>query len=324
MKYSKEIEVIIFTHKRAMQLHFLLESLFKNLPKNTQVHVIYHENIDHAKSYNILKDHFKTMKIIFYPWGKRSYSDLLKRIIVRPINIIWLIRFPVLIKRYCDFQKTLENILKLITSSYVMLLTDDQYFINSLSNTKTIFDRISNNPKRECYWSHVTPFFKYPYDFKRNISSVDNKVLSWDTSEHNRSSLFAYRFHVDGTIYYKNALYKLLKKTIYHLPTTLEAVGLWESRLRGYFQYGLMGFKRVLVGIQANNIQTISQTPHANFNINLLMKAYCAGFRMQADYEDLDDLEYIYIPKKLQFNNSKLNLININYNNLHKYIDEYK
>ena len=40
MKHSQDFEVIIFTHKRAMQLHFLLESLYKQLSENTKVHII--------------------------------------------------------------------------------------------------------------------------------------------------------------------------------------------------------------------------------------------------------------------------------------------
>jgi hypothetical protein len=320
MNYSQDFEVIIFTHKRAMQLHFLLDSLYKQLSENTKVHIIHHESSDHDESYILLKNHFKKKEPNFYSWGKSSNFELIKRIILRPFNIIWLIRFPAILKKYCDFQKTLEKILKLVNSSYVMLLTDDQHFINSLPNTKKILKKISKEPRKLSYWSHVCPDFKHPYNFQKKLSSSDDLTFRWDTKQYNQSSLFAYRFHVDGTIYNKTSLYELLKKTIYHLPTTLEGVGLWESRFRGYFRYGFMSVKRIVVGIQANNIQTMSDTPHANFNIDLLMKAYCAGFRMQNDYKNFDDLEYIYVPKKLQFRNRKLSLRDINYDDLCKYI----
>ncbi len=52
----QKIAVIIFTYKRAMQLHNCLETLIKNF-KNLDypIHVIYHYDEKHEKSYQKLE-----------------------------------------------------------------------------------------------------------------------------------------------------------------------------------------------------------------------------------------------------------------------------
>ncbi|WP_422670916.1 hypothetical protein [Candidatus Methylopumilus planktonicus] len=325
--------VVVFTHKRAMQLHATLESLFEFISPSVKVHVIYHALPSHERSYEILKNDFRDHDLKFYKWGKRCLFDLFVKVITRPLNLIWLFRFPVYFKKYGDFKVTFENALKEVKEQFVMLSTDDQIFFRHLLDQEKIINLLLQDEAQIAFWSHVQPDFLPPYHFyDRNkphansglINNDANKKIKWNTSKFKRNSLFAYRFHVDGTIYSKSYLLKLLKPTIYHLPTTLEAVGLWESRLRGYFKFGLMNEKRILIGVQANNIQTLSDTPHASFDVEYLQKAYISGFRLSVTSKDFIDKEYIYVPKDLRFNNKSIGLFNVPYIELAKYFDDKK
>jgi hypothetical protein len=316
-----------------MQLHATLESLFKFISPSVAVHVIYHAAPSHEHSYEILKSEFDDHNLKFYKWGKRYLFDLFVNVITRPLNLIWLFRFPVFLKKYGDFKVTFENALKEIKEQFVMLLTDDQIFFRHLSNEEKIIKLLLQDESQTAFWSHVQPDFLPPYHFHDeykldvNVDPIKNncnKKIIWNTSKFNRNSLFTYRFHVDGTIYSKRYLLKLLKPTIYHLPTTLEAVGLWESRWRGYFKFGLMNEKRILIGVQANNIQTLSDTPHASFDVEYLQNAYMSGFRMSVTSKDFIDKEYIYVPNNLRFNNKSIGLLNVPYIELAKFFNDKK
>jgi hypothetical protein len=311
-----------------MQLHATLETLFKFISPSVNVHIIYHAAPSHEYSYEILKNEFRDYDLKFYKWGKRCLYDLFVNIITRPLNLIWLFRFPVYLKKYGDFKVTFEYALKEVKEQFVMLSTDDQIFFRYLLDQEKIINLLLQDEAQIAFWSQVQPDFLPPYNFydcnksyanSGLINNVANKKIKWDTSKFNRTSLFAYRFHVDGTIFSKRYLLKLLKPVIYHLPTTLEAVGLWESRWRGYFKFGLMAEKRILIGVQANNIQTLSDTPHASFDVEYLKKAYISGFRMSVSSKDFIDNEYIYVPNNLIFNNKSIGLLNVPYIELEKY-----
>ena len=316
-----------------MQLHATLESLFEFISPSVKVHVIYHAVPPHERSYEILKKEFRDYDLKFYKWGKRCLFDLFIQIITRPLNLIWLFRFPVYFKKYGDFKATFENVLKEAKEQFVMLSTDDQIFFGYLLDQEKIINLLLQDEAQTAFWTHVQPDFLPPYHFhdgnKPEVNAdpikIDfNKKIKWNTSKFNRKSLFAYRFHVDGTIYSKRYLLKLLKPIIYHLPTTLEAVGLWESRWRGYFKFGLMDEKRILIGVQANNIQTLSDTPHASFDLEYLQKAYIKGFRLSVTSKDFLEKEYIYIPNNLRFTNKSIGLFNVSYIELEKYFDDKK
>lgn len=285
----------------------------------------------HEYSYEILKDEFSDYDLNFHRWGKRCLFDLFIKVLTRPLNLVWLLRFPIYFKKYGDFKTTFENVLKNVREQFVMLSTDDQIFFGPMLGQKEIIDILSNNEASSAFWAHAQPDFLKPYHFYHHNASLknsmfinhyENRLTRWDTSKFSHDSLFAYRFHVDGTIYSKKYLLKLLKPVIYHLPTTLEAVGLWESRWRGYFKFGFMSEKRVLIGVQANNIQTLSDTPHASFDVEHLREAYCNGFRLSIHSEDFCEKEYIYIPNNLVFNNPSRGLKNIPYEELAKYFYE--
>ena len=62
----KRVSFIIFSHKRALQLDFLLNSILSNFVNlELPIHIIYDWSKDHEKSYVYLQNKYRDKNIIF-------------------------------------------------------------------------------------------------------------------------------------------------------------------------------------------------------------------------------------------------------------------
>ena len=297
-----KVSVNIFTHKRAMLLDCLLESLIENFQNiSYPINIIYHEDISHKKSYDILFQKYKNQIEVF----KRENYKINKLYFIRPQNIMWYIKFSWMRSFYDNFKFLLDNILKNSNTEYTLLSTDDQIFYKKKNIHKKVFDILDTNPKLHSYRLNINEkftdehFIDDNYDIVKNNIGSEDKYLLWKPSSIKQQNLWSYRFNVDGTIYNCNQLYKLIKPFIYNMPTTLESIGLWESRFRGYFTTCLSDINRSLVGVQASNIQQVNNTPQANFDLELLKNLYLNNYTINYKYYDIDESKYIFIPKKI-------------------------
>ena len=278
----KNVSIIIFTYKRAILLDAALYFLFKNFKHlKLPVHVIYHCHPDHINSYNILKKKWVKKKVFFYERKKISVLNVLKFIIIRPLNILWLLKWPDILKKKNNFKFILEKILKNLKTDYVSLMPDDQIFFKKTIVSNKVFEIINNNKKSYFYRFFTGDHFKN-YNFlpkKLKVKSYsDNFTPFFEWSHKNanfeNSPLWNYRFTIEGTIFHKNILLKLISSFLYHNPITLEAIGLWESRFRGFFSNGLSSKERSAAGFQINSVQNYVFHHNNNFCTEILMNAY--------------------------------------------------
>ena len=319
----KKITIIIFTYKRAMLLHNCLDTLidnFKNLDKT--IHIIYNPNVDHETSYEKLKKNFKNHNIKFY---KREKINLLSWIskIFRPLNFLWLLRWPIMVKEMNSFKKILEDILEHTTNDFVTLCPDDMIYFDKTSIPNTALKKLSENSIQFQYRYFTSDNFKKPHNLNKDLTvtyyrdTVDENYFLWSFKDKHASGVWKYRFTIEGTIYERKALLKFLRPFIYHNPITLEAIGLWEARIRAFFYKGLSSTKRTAATYQVNNVQKIVDTPSANYDVNLLMKAYNKDYKLIYEKEDFYKNEHDTTPKNLNFVNTK-SLEKINYQQLKK------
>jgi hypothetical protein len=319
----KKISIVIFTYKRAMQLHTCLETLIKNF-KNIDypIHIIYHHNQEHEKSYLNLEKNFSNRPIIFY---KRKKVNLSKWVFgfLRPLNLVWLLRWPIMIKERNNFKNILENILKKIKSDYVTLCPDDMiYFDKTIVSKKAlqfIRDEGDNYQYRYFTASNLNKPYRIDKNLKKKFFEKDNKFFLWSFKDKNAKKVWKYRFTIEGTVYNTRSLLKFLKPIIYHNPITLEAIGLWEARIRNFFFNGLSSVRRTAGTYQVNNVQKIVKTPTANFDPNLLMKAYNLGYSLLFKKNDFYKNNHVTIPSNIFLKNKKNK--SINYEKLKKPID---
>ena len=242
----KNVSIIIFTYKRAILLDSALYFLFKNFKNlKTPVYVIYHCHSDHKDSYNLLKKKWKKKKVIFYERKKINALKLLKFLITNPLNILWLFKWPDILYKRNNFKFILEKILKNLKTDYVSLMPDDQIFYKKTLVSNKVFEIINKNKKLYFYRFFTGDHFK-GFNFlpkKLKVKFYKDKLTPFFEWSHKNSSfkkspLWNYRFTIEGTVFHKDTLLKLISAYLYHNPITLEAIGLWESRFRGFFSNG--------------------------------------------------------------------------------------
>ena len=309
-----KVSVIVFTHKRALLLDCFISSLINNFENLTYpINIIYHFDNYHHKSYlklfNKLGDKVKIIQRSNKIKKNKFYY------LLNPSNIFWYIKFKWIRDYFDNFKEVLEQTIDNIDSKYVLISTDDQVIYNKTYIPSKIFSTIDNDPKKFTF--RLTSSLSFDDQHKPiNISNLklydDYKknyfeYLSWNTSNINRHNFWNYRFHVDGTIYDSQTLLNFIKPILYNMPTTLEGAGLWESRFRGYFN-NCLGLKyRSLIGIQASNIQVLSDTPKGNFDLDNMMRLYLDNYSINYNLLDLDESQYIFIPKILPLVKDNIN-----------------
>lgn len=293
-----------------MQLDAALESLINHFDNLTfPINVIYHWSNMHETSYQKLKNKWEPKGVVFYQRGDLVPKSKIAKLLFRPLNLYWYLKWPWIRSAFDDFKYLVEDLIEKSSTDFISFSTDDQIMFDRTLIPESAFELMRRYPKLYSYRFNTSIGFDgeyaIPLDLKVKMHYENSNPIffEWDNQNNCKSVLWNYRFHVDGTVYKKRAILSLLKPILYHMPTTLEGAGLWESRFRNYFRFGLSSVKRTSVGIQANNIQTASDTPCAFFEPEMLRQAYEDGYRLLFDKVMVNEKEYIYIPNELTLQN---------------------
>lgn len=299
----KKISLIIFSYNRAILLDVVLFYIFKNFKnKPKKIDIIYHYDKNHKRSYDILEKKWKKYNVYFHIRKKISIFKF-GLLIFRPLNLLWFIRWPSIIKYSNNFKLLLENIIDKNKNSFLSMVTDDQIFFKKTVIPNLIFDKLIKEKKifyRFFTGNHFKDNHKIHPKLKVvNYNKIKPKIFSWNTEDKYALASWKYRFTIDGTIYKKDDLLKLIKPMIYHNPITLEAIGLWESRFRGFFKIGYSTQKRTAAHYQINNVQQLVMNQCSNFNPDILMRAYLRGCKLKIDVNEFIENKFNILPKKI-------------------------
>jgi hypothetical protein len=316
------ISLIIFTYKRAILLEEVLKSIFKNFKNlSLPIYVIYHFDKNHHKSYLVIKKKWKSKNVIFYERRKISIINSFKYFLINPLNFFWILRWVDILKNWNSFKFLLEKVLRNIKTEYVTMVPDDQYFYNKTIISSRALEIISKNEKSYFYRFFTGDHFKGYNSLPKKLKIKFYKdkfapFFEWShkNSAFKKSPLWNYRFTIEGTVFHKNTLLKLISRFLYHNPITLEAIGLWESRLRSFFSNGLSSKKRTAAGFQINSVQKHVFHRNNNFNTEILMKAYLKGYRLHISRSIFKRNNFDVVPDNIFF--KKKNSIKISYKNL--------
>jgi len=318
----KKVSLIIFTYNRAIILDSVLTFIYKNF-KNIpdKIYIIYNHTREHDLSYRILRKKWSKSNIEFYTRKKISIFNFIILILFRPLNILWLLRWPSIIKSSNNFKFLLEKIIQNISGDFITMVTDDQIFFEKTVIPEFIFNKLLEEKKtfyRFFTGNHFMDEHKIHPKLKIvNYNNIETKIFKWNTEDKFASASWKYRFTIDGTVYKKIDLLNLIKPMLYHNPITLEAIGLWESRFRGFFKFGYSAQKRTAAHYQINNVQKLVINQCSNFDPQVLMKAYELGYRLKINKKEFIKNKFNILPVKL--NLYKKNKV-INYE---KFLDFY-
>lgn len=305
----KKISIIIFTYKRAILLNEVLRSIFKNFKNiDLPIHVIYHFDQKHKKSYDILKKVWKGKKVIFYERKKINILNIIKYFFINPLNILWVLRWPSILKDLNNFKFLLEKILRDISNDFITLVPDDQIFYKKTIVPDKALKIINRNKNKYFYRFFTGDHFRHYNSLPKKLKKKYHKdkftpFFEWSSvgKLHSNSPLWTYRFTIEGTIYSKQALMNLIRVFLYHNPITLEAIGLWESRFRGFFSNGISAKNRTAAGYQLNSVQNLVKHPNHDFKPDILMKAYLKGYNLIVSLKDFNKDKFDVVPKVIYF-----------------------
>jgi hypothetical protein len=297
------VSAIYFTFKRAILLDASLESIYKNFKNlNKKIDIIYHFNQEHDQSYKYLINKYSKKNLKFIRRSKKNLFNNKIFFLLRPLNLLWMLRWRSIYNDFNNFKYLLENILKNTKTDFVMFVPDDQIFYKETYIPKKVFDLISENKYQTYYRFFTGDHFvgKYSLPKKMKVEQFEDqgvKFFRWSNNDPYAKYLWNYRFTIEGTIFHKDALIKLLTPMLYHNPITLEAIGLWESRFRQLFKYGLSSNIRTAASFNINNVQNLVITPNSNHDSDDLMQKYLQGCRLFYSNKDFDETKLDIVPK---------------------------
>ncbi|WP_440933660.1 hypothetical protein, partial [Candidatus Pelagibacter sp.] len=281
---KKKISIIFFTYKRAILLDAALKSLINNSEDliSYPINIIYHHDKYHDKSYKLLNDRYKN-KVKFYKREKKPFHSFFLQLL-RPLNFIWLLRYPSMMRNFTNFKEILETILKKNTNDLVMLCTDDTIFYKKIKIPQKILKEIIRKKNKFFFRTNFGLKLKGLYSAKKNsynFTDASKKIICWNSKNKNLNFHMKYHFQVEGAIYHKKSLHNFLKPVLYHNPVTLEAIGYREAKLRNYFLNTFSGSQRTAVTYEINSVQNVTDLRY-NYRIQLnpflMMKAYINNY----------------------------------------------
>lgn len=310
-----KVSAIYFTYKRAILLDASLKSIFKNFKNlNKKINIIYNFNKEHDESYRYLINKYSQKNIKFIKRSKKNFFSQNFFSILRPLNLLWLLKWRRIYYEFNNFKYLLEDLLKNIDTDFVTFVPDDQIFYKETYIPKKVFDLILKNKYHSYYRFFTGDHFagKYSLPKKMRVEQFTDQGVDffrWSNKDPYAKYLWNYRFTIEGTIFHKDALIKFLKPMLYHNPITLEAIGLWESRFRKFFVYGLSSNSRTAASYNINNVQNLVSTPNSNYNPDKLMELYMQGYEIFYKLSDFDNKKIDIVPNDLllkKFNNKSI------------------
>ena len=268
-----------------MQLELLLRSIkIYDVSKTLFISIIYSStDSDFETSYNELISNYPE-----YNWIKETK---LKKQFVFPVlpfywhNFYWWLKNKYNRFSESNFKLLLKKLVKESSSDYVMFLTDDSIFLRNIFVPQSSLDSISNNPD------------KYSFSLRHgtnitggNYTSKDSSIC-WNIYEKQEHPEWSYPFSVDGHIYSKRLIDRLINKIILHNPNTLEAHLACFIKEKKMLSHVCSNKSSCLYGFELNRVQTISDNNNLNISTKYLNSFFTKGYRLQVEF-NLEENKY--------------------------------
>jgi hypothetical protein len=285
------ITTIIFSYNRALQLDELIKSILKyDIDKQLDLHVLflytdsnfYNGYLKIKKQYNKIEWHneIRHESIFMLPFLPPYWH-----------NYFWWFKYKHNRWIETDFRDKLHLILSGSDNKTVMFLTDDSLFYKDIKINQKIIDKIILNPES----------ISYSLRHGENILNGKFKTLgnciNWTPFYNHENTEWEYPFSVDGHIYNKAFIHKILKKVFYKNPNTLEANVACYAREKNLFSEMYANNCSCLVGFEINRVQQIVKNKSLNIDEKLLNSYFINNYKLHIDF-DMDKVNNFRPPIK--------------------------
>ncbi|RTZ00899.1 hypothetical protein EKM02_07460 [Flavobacterium sp. RSP49] len=270
---------VIFSFNRAMQLDYLLTSILKNYKIDYQILVIYHTSGEHDKGYELLIKKYKQYNNFSFVKRKPTLLDISCFFSIKnKTDFKFFLKHSRIFNRKSDnFKSLLEKSIQGSDCEFVMFNTDDGYFFDDLDVEEDVLTLIRNNPRNTSYRCYVGENLE---NFPSYVKRWGDNYL-WDYFKDKNITHWSYNFAVDGTIYDRKTLLKILCKVPYHNPVSLETNVVGYCTKNKLFGIGLGPITSKVVGTLLNQVSKAVDNPTINIDTEILNNWYVKGFRLK-------------------------------------------
>lgn len=267
------IEIIIFSFNRALQLDALLNSIQKSwITTEYKLTVLYNTSSSNfQKGYQILQQNYPQYTFIKETSGRKIF----------PIkNYLSLFNLKKIIKyKHCRYERSnfRDLLIKIITNTpckQIMFLTDDSIFIRKIEINDELLEWINQDPNHNSFSLRLGQSVNTP---QKQLPSPIRNIISWNYSDYDKSNNWGYRFSVDGHIYNKQLIIKLINKIIFNNPSTLEAHLHNYTYIHNLLNKGKTGTEPYLLSYPINIVQTIVNNKSLGVSETLLNEYFLHG-----------------------------------------------
>ena len=157
-----------------------------------------------------------------------------------------------------------------------MFLTDDSVFIRPIEFRHDDFVWLLNHPsQRQFSLRHGQEF-----SGSRQLLSTANG-FEWFFCDYENTDHWGYRFSLDGHIYHRETVAKLLRQTSFSSPNSLESSGFLHACHRNYFSEGRCMYNCCLLSYPINIVQTTFMNSSMDADPIILNNYYLNGYCLQ-------------------------------------------
>jgi hypothetical protein len=245
---NKEINLIIFSKDRPLQLDSLLRSI---------------KEISHIP--------YKTISLLYKYSSKdfqRGYEKLINRNIISSCKWIQEASFS---NDLCNILNTIED------NSLIMFLVDDDIFFNTFA----LDDVLSAFSDKHLFIS-LRASRKYETDVQPDFINR-NKYLEWKWNYSRKKPVtWNYPFSIDGNIFHVSTIKKIVHKISFTAPNSFEGSmhiyrhKWWIKRIK----LALTPLEAVVVNNPLNRVQTEGSTWNRNLSVDSLNRKYLEGYQI--------------------------------------------
>jgi hypothetical protein len=272
-----KLKTIIFSFNRPAQLSLLLSSIKTfDLGSNFDVTVLYTYNDEKIKQgYNKVKSMFSNHDFIEEARFKteKTNSPFIGNLFYN--SLLWLKN-----KRFrhskSNFRQILLSLLNDDDYKYVMFLTDDSLFYNTIEIDKNILSRIND------YNGDA-----YSLALGKNIEGAEIEYendIPFTSTQKKSDNVWYYPFSVDGRIYATKFIYSLSKKLLFSNPNTYESIMVNYNNYFKKFNTIYVNHNSSLVGFELNRVQNIYNNNHIDIDYKIINDYFIDDFKLKIDF----------------------------------------
>lgn len=296
------LHFIIFSYNRASQLAVLLDSLIKNVKGKYICTIIYNSSESFfEEGYLELKKNYSNEQFNFIKEKKQRFLSI--KFYLAPRNIYHYLKFITKKKQSTNFKSLTENIIKHSPCNFISFLTDDSLFYRDFLIPSKILD------------GNDFDGFKSSFSIRLGVNTIDSKYVklskidsdyySWNYYSLNTNvpSHYNYPFSVDGNIYKKEDLLRIIKKVFFYNPNTLESYMVNYYRRNKLFEQGICYENSCLIGFELNQVN-ISANNHFNISIRDMNARFLEKYTMEYIFDSENVTAFRPFLKGIQLSNA--------------------